>query len=1730
MKQLGNHQFSQKLRRVLSGVLCAAMLCGLLPAVSLSGSARAAEAALAWSDDDLQTLNDYDIMRGNEDGDMMPDKSVTRAEFVAMVNRSLGYSEKAAKLPFRDVAAGDWFSDDVSISYNMGYFSGTANATASPQGTLTREQALVLLGRNLMLQPAVGESFSYADTHSFGAWSRGYIDPAVEAGIIDANRSADFAPTKLITRGELAGMLVRTIGTRISTPGVKNLGTVDGNVTITTSNVTLRNSTINGDLYLTGGIGLGDVHLDNVTVNGKIMDAGAGLSEKGDISVILNNVTADELVVDSMRNQTISLRTSGTTNIARTSVRTSAYLDDSTAADYGLRLIEIDGEEGTAATLSGNIKEVHNKTPKSSLNIGEGVADKVTVDEAATGSTVTIGKDARVKELNLDAGIKVDGSGSIDKVNISANGATVAQLPDEIVIAPGVTATVNKQKMDTAAAVEASSRPRLASGYPLLGNLSPTSADGLFMTNKPGTVYWAVTALADGSPNEDDIISPPTYAKTILKSGKIQVKDSTKEYTAKISGLTSDGSYYLSAILVDDRGTRSAVKVTAFTTPDNTTPAFAKGYPAEHEISEQNAQFSVMTTKSCNLYYALLPKGSTAPRAIDFKAGSITGNLGYGSVKMEKNNPANLFVNDVTLEEQKEYVVYFWLNDFDGAKSSAVKAVNFTTQDKTNPIVSNLRQTDTKATSSTMSYSLSEQGTLYWAVVATGNETFMSPSSNSATGVPFLQTQEAKERVVSGVGALKKGSSAVSAAKAGADIGFTVSGLNAKTTGTSAYDLYYVAKDKAGNWSDTVNKITIYTLDTNAPKVELNFTSFNEGEDETTKEPLADTDIRLVFSKAVRVVDKDSSGVSQEYPFLDLYQQGRTSELAEALRKHVLLYKVPTSGSPIKAQDELMNPSGYDINYSKAEVFLDGAKMVVEFPYSADSAQSAHHLSNGGEYYFELSGIQDTTSNHNPMAKTKLEFRTKQAQVNISSPGVSELTNILDENGNPLAADFSFQLDAKATSSSPDGIYYDIVLWSDKSLTFDLYRRTGVAGNWVLVGANSGTQGLFQYTVPARSAEMYQTVAGVQKSGNNYPYEQLNTLKENTSYQYAVHIKTLGSSNDKRETWNLECNMGVSVVAGQRGDLNNLTGGNGTKANWENQIKNRLNSIGNPDPYTRQVTISDSVAPVLSGIYPQFDPRDTTARMTFQLDRPGTIYYVVTPVTQTGSGSFANPVPPTFVESVLSDPAINKVPSSGSKVIHIDGEKGKSEKEVYLVLPDRDGIISKTISDVDVRQGNIANDGDSTSTVNLSELKADTWYYVYLMFQGNNTSQQAVCYKFKTDAAYVPEIALSTEGTAQAGTVKATVSKSSANVNARLIPISSLANTFFSNNFNGSDDKDMGFEFLIKGAPTSVQSLTVLEAMRRDNNGPSIFDTYATDELKTYVADLIVSGGSDSGTGSIATKTLQIAMSDKDHDNSKIMEFPGLSKNSEYFCVAVAANTSDPTKQGFRAIRPVSTIDTTPPTVGSAYGTLTVTRNDEPDPNGNGGKSYFTLTGEVTINYRGYLYVKQGDTAVPFTQGGQVAFSSRNKPYASPKQYFSKYMDESGTERTSERTWGGVNSISVGNMYKIEPIITQFEPNMTQTLLITVDYPLNGGNPYQYEAKQVEVTKTEKDPQDPTKEITVTTTETQWVPPEIPAFSGNIPIPTGFVSANGDNVDIVGRISYSNRAGQNNVTVTYSAK
>ena len=349
-------------------------------------------------------------------------------------------------------------------------------------------------------------------------------------------------------------------------------------------------------------------------------------------------------------------------------------------------------------------------------------------------------------------------------------------------------------------------------------------------------------------------------------------------------------------VLVDGQSRRSPVKVIAFTTPDSTVPAFAQGYPYMSLVTDTMAQVTVMPTKSCKLYYAVLPKGGQAPTANDMKTASVTGNLGYGVVDVVKNTERVINVSN-RLEELKDYTLYLWLTDADGVNSSAVKKMPFTTVDKTPPeFLVEPTPNKVAATSVGLNFRLNEAGTVYWALVKEGAE---YPKPQRGETEVDLTGDYAKLQVASGMNALKSGKVTAAENKDGT---ITISGLEQE----GAYDVWYVAQDKAGNYSVKVEKITIHTLDENPPVVKQYFTKYN-GQDNTMN-PMPNTDIVLEFSEGVRSGMKNTDGTS----FLDLYnaiEQAGDGEkpalkdkLADVLRETIVLYQV-TETAPKRVQD-----------------------------------------------------------------------------------------------------------------------------------------------------------------------------------------------------------------------------------------------------------------------------------------------------------------------------------------------------------------------------------------------------------------------------------------------------------------------------------------------------------------------------------------------------------------------------------------------------------------------------------------------------------------------------------------------------------------------------------------------------------------------------------------------------------------------------------------------------------
>ena len=1598
-------------RAALTLILALCLCLSVLPAAPASASAQ---------DDALNKLVGWGVMSGYPDGGLHPERALTRAEFVALLNRAYGYKETGST-PFVDVPYTAWYSDDISIAYNAGYFSGATATTAEPNANLTREQAMTLLARSMRLDTIPGEVTEFSDGRSFSTFSRGYVKAAYQKGLVSGYADGSFRPGNNITRGEMAMLLSRALGTLIHEQGEHTLGNVYGNVTINTPGTTLHDTTIVGDLYITGGLGLGSVELDNVRVLGSIIIAGGGESEAGQDSVVLRDVRADELKIDSLAGQYLSVRAEGSTAITQAVVRTDCYIQDRTQAGQGLLGITLEGANGNY-TLSGNLEKVANKAPGSSLKISRGTLGSLTIDETAVGSKLTIESDATVKEVNLDTAVNVTGGGDIGSLNVNTAGSSTSMLPDDINIRPGITADVYGETMDTTLGRESSSDPRILAGYPKATDVGPTTMTATAATNKSGTLYWAVSSITDGSVGEQGLLSPASYGSKAVKYGTLQVGESNTDINISVTGLTIGGNYYFSAMLVDARNDHSPVKVISFSTPDNTVPAFASGYPTLTENSYDKtiitspkkyfAQFTVKSTKSCNLYWAVFTKGSTAPTAAEFRSGALAGAVKNGMEKAERNGDTS--VKAEGLNELIDYDIYFWLCDYDGTKSSAVKKLTFKTVDGTPPVFNQtpIPNGQPKATSLSMTTNVNEVATVYWAAVPHG-EDYPKPLPNTISMDPhdyyILQ-------VVSGMNAVKYGNVKV---KANTDAAINVSGLKAETS----YDIWFVAQDTAGNYSVfytkedvagtdlNANFVTVNTLDTSAPIVRQEFSSFDE-----TGRPYPDTDISLIFSEDV--LRLSHLGQDDDFSLWSLWEQsllddesgkGRAA-LTAFLRETITLnyYTSENRQAVVDKKDNLV------LNYETATVSRasDGKGVVVTFKDA--------RLDSGTYYWFVLSGLADTSMANNPMSPPDYPmepFITVSSKVILSSGAKItlgnltslDLTEIKEENKdkvhleNPgdtsVPIDIAFTMTPEATSREDPTREWDMLIWANISVEYEIYRRElpdGVVDDtpWerlpgdgkINLDTDQTNSGTFLGQTLFKDFDYKRNSNGL-VIDENHPIKDLKD--DGTIYQYGIHIFSV-EDKPTRTSWSRNVTFQFNIVAGSN-LRNDLTGYGISEATYNRAIDSGTvddvtEALRQSLPFQLTKPFEDTLAPSFSKDFPIFTRGDTSLEMTISTDRPATLYWIITPVGSTISAynqklAF-NPTtdntedknPVTFVdgETTLTD---EELAEAIKKAVEDDVLRFSPTKtDLSAPLPASIYRPSPTTNEM-IKIGSAPVD-TIASPIKITDLAPSTGYFVYLVLKGagqNSYSDHVMLYKVATTPPDRPVITLNNntadtlvdvtttdkEGDGMATTVDYILIPNSSDAT-RDVTVRNVTPSTTKPEKTGLDsplylncaDRDK-----LPDGYDNNEDYSLLDAMNEYVYEGSriigtVFDFYASPEVKNGVADLITGGASGSfgiivggGTVTIPTGSIRDPKYTVQVDCSK----HNITFGTEYIFLATARNNLTD-ERGFNSLSPVGQKDDYPPAITNVLPELYLSQENR-------------LSGTITVIFDKSLYYWDASTS-----------------------------------------------------------------------------------------------------------------------------------------------------------------------
>lgn len=405
------------INKLLPLALTATMIVPSVPAM-----AAPSDIAGHWAESVITQWQSKGLIQGYEDGTFKPGNTITRAEFVTLMNNAKGFWSEGS-INFSDVKNGSWFYSAVARAVAAGYVKGYSDGSFKPNNTITRAEAAVMIANTAKLSANEAGAYRFTDIGSIPAWARGSVGAVVAAGYMTGYPDGSFDANASISRAEAVSSLNRMLGgtayqpTQPTTPTTDTTKTTSDDVVIEDKGTTLKNQTVDGNVTIAKSVGNGDVTLRNVTIKGDLIVKGGGS----------NTVTLEDVDVRGkarLLKEGVHLHLAGDTDIRKLLIDLAARITQSSSYKDEIDEIILAGDGDLSKTTRIDVPAKQLRIENQADLILGGDVEKLIVDEDAKGAEIEIKKGTTVNELNTDAKIKLTGKGRIDLLDVSASGVT----------------------------------------------------------------------------------------------------------------------------------------------------------------------------------------------------------------------------------------------------------------------------------------------------------------------------------------------------------------------------------------------------------------------------------------------------------------------------------------------------------------------------------------------------------------------------------------------------------------------------------------------------------------------------------------------------------------------------------------------------------------------------------------------------------------------------------------------------------------------------------------------------------------------------------------------------------------------------------------------------------------------------------------------------------------------------------------------------------------------------------------------------------------------------------------------------------------------------------------------------------------------------------------------------------------------------------------------------------
>ncbi|CCQ93880.1 exported hypothetical protein [[Clostridium] ultunense Esp] len=173
-----------------------------------------------WFAADVKLLANKLLIQGRTPNTFVPQGTLTRAEFAALLVRALGLPEDTATAKqFTDVKGTDWYAGYLGAAFKAGLMNGYPDRSARPNAPVKREEAAKMIakayetaGKKISLtdEEKASQLAKFTDLTQVSAWARDYIAFAAKEGILKGD-NGKINPKNNSTRAESAALLKRLL-------------------------------------------------------------------------------------------------------------------------------------------------------------------------------------------------------------------------------------------------------------------------------------------------------------------------------------------------------------------------------------------------------------------------------------------------------------------------------------------------------------------------------------------------------------------------------------------------------------------------------------------------------------------------------------------------------------------------------------------------------------------------------------------------------------------------------------------------------------------------------------------------------------------------------------------------------------------------------------------------------------------------------------------------------------------------------------------------------------------------------------------------------------------------------------------------------------------------------------------------------------------------------------------------------------------------------------------------------------------------------------------------------------------------------------------------------------------------------------------------------------------------------------------------------------------------------